>query len=66
MAKKNTTDQSSNPLVRAVEEANLEGVFEELGIPKPPAPVPVIIFGGFCNWSVRGAVLGFFTWLSTH
>ena len=24
-----------------------------------PAPVPVIIFGGFCNWSVRGAVLGF-------
>ena len=30
-----------------------------LGIPKPPATVPVIIFGGFCNWSVRGGVLGF-------
>ena len=23
------------------------------------APVPVIIFGGFCNWSVCGAVLVF-------
>ena len=22
------------------------------------APVPVIIFGGFCNWSVSCAVLG--------
>ena len=26
---------------------------------EPQAPVPVIIFGGFCNWSVRGEVLGF-------
>ena len=38
--KKNTTDQSLNPLVRAVEEANLEGVFEELGIPKPKKKLP--------------------------
>ena len=26
---------------------------------EPPATVPVIIFGGFCNWSVCCAVLGF-------
>ncbi len=25
----------------------------------PKQLVPVIILGGFCNWSVRGAVLGF-------
>ena len=28
-------------------------------IPKPPAPVPVIIFGGFCNWLELCGVLGF-------
>ena len=26
---------------------------------EPPTNVPVIIFAGFCNWSVRCAVLGF-------
>jgi len=30
-----------------------------LGDRWPPALVPVIIFGGFCNWSVSGEVLGF-------
>ena len=27
----------------------------------PPAPVPVIIFGGFCNWLEFNGVLGFKT-----
>ena len=25
----------------------------------PPAPVPVIIFGGFCNWLEFNKMLGF-------
>ena len=28
-------------------------------IHEPPAPVPVIIFGGFCNWLEFNEVLGF-------
>ena len=27
-----------------------------------PAPVPVIIFGGFCNWLELSGVLGFLQW----
>ena len=47
MAEKNTTratgghpEQSSNPLARAVERVNLQGVFDELGLPKLQKKMP--------------------------